>query len=111
MTKLTLLLRIKCLVWFVVICVGCVCAPIHLLTHSPTHPYTYTPTYSVATVCIVCCVYMFNLRMFFIPEQFTVKAHPALSEGEGRTGGAKQVRNTFIIVYIHIHIQYLKTKL
>ena len=37
-----------------------------------------------------------------IAEQFTVKAHPALFEGEGR---GKKVRNTFIPVYIHIHIQ------
>ena len=34
-----------------------------------------------------------------------MKAHPALFEGEGEEGGgAKKVRNTFIPVYIHIHI-------
>ena len=29
----------------------------------------------------------------FIPEQFTVKAHPALFEGKGK---AKKLKNTFI---------------
>ena len=47
-------------------------------------------------------------RSWLIPEQFTVKAHPALFEGEGR---GKKVRNTFIPVYIDIHIQNPKTKL
>ena len=44
--------------------------------------------------------------IYFIPEQFTVKAHPALFEGEGEGEGQTKVRNnTFIQVYIHIHIQ------
>ena len=37
-----------------------------------------------------------------------MKAHPALFEGEGGGGGAKKTTlffNTFIPVYIHIHIQ------
>ena len=38
-----------------------------------------------------------------IPEQFTVKAHPALLEGEG--GGGAKKGGTIIPVYIHIHIQ------
>ena len=33
--------------------------------------------------------------LYIIPEQFTVKAHPALFEGEGEGGGAKKLRNTF----------------
>ena len=45
----------------------------------------------------------------FIPEQFTVKANPALFEGEGEGEGEgeeqkKVSTNTFIPVYIHIHI-------
>ena len=51
----------------------------------------------------------YDCRYALIPEQFTVKAHPALFEGEGGGGGAKKVRKksegTFIPVYIHIHIQ------
>ena len=39
-------------------------------------------------VCIVKHIIMVN-----IPEQFTVKAHPALFEGEGE--GQTKLRNTF----------------
>ena len=53
--------------------------------------------------------------LFNIPEQFTVKAQcpPSIIwRGGGRgEGGAKKVRNTFIPVYIDIHIQNPKTKL
>ena len=46
-------------------------------------------------------IYFYNLILFFIilsPEQFTVKAHTALFEGEGGGGkgdGQKKLRNTF----------------
>ena len=47
----------------------------------------------------------FNLSDLY-PEQFTVKAHPALFEGGEEGEGQKKVRNnTFIPVYIPIHIQ------
>ena len=44
-----------------------------------------------------------NQIIIIIPEQFTVEAHPALFEG-GRGRGKKVSTNTFIPVYIHIHI-------
>ena len=37
-----------------------------------------------------------SLKLGLIPEQFTVKAHPALFEGEkGEREGQKKLRNTF----------------
>ena len=48
------------------------------------------------------------IQQSLIPEQFTVKAHPALFEGEGGGGSKKNTTrffNTFIPVYIQIHIQ------
>ena len=53
-----------------------------------------------------------KIRFYFIPEQFTVKAHPALfeEEGGGEGEGQQKVRNTFIPVYIHIHIQTAKAR-
>ena len=49
-----------------------------------------------------------------IPEQFTVKAHPALLEGEGGEGGkggeGSQKGGTVIPVYIHIQNYTKQTK-
>ena len=50
----------------------------------------------------------------YIPEQFTVKAHPALFEGRGGRGGwGRKSEEHFIPVYIHIQnpnfkVEYLK---
>ena len=38
---------------------------------------------------------MFHHQKNIIPEQFTVKAHPALFEGEGGGGGAKKSEEHF----------------
>ena len=46
---------------------------------------------------------------WIIPEQFTVKAHPALFEGEGKGRGKKVRNNTFIPVYIHIQTAKART--
>ena len=54
-----------------------------------------------------------SIILCFIPEQFTVKALPALFEGEGEEEEGeeqKKVRNTFIPVYIHIYIQTAKAR-
>ena len=49
----------------------------------------------------------------FIPEQFTVKAHPNYLKGRGEEGGRgkKVSTNTFIPVYIHIQTQTLKSNI
>ena len=58
---------------------------------------------------IVNCKIIFYIA--FIPEQFTVKAHPALFEGDGGGEEGEEEQKTtlifitFIQVYIHIHIQ------
>ena len=62
-------------------------------------------------ICPSICYYLSYLSL--IPEQFTVKAHPALlegtGEGEGEGGGGAKKGGTIIPVYIHIHIQNHKT--
>ena len=50
--------------------------------------------------------FLFNYKI--IPEQFTAIGPPSFIWRGG--GGAKKVRDTFIPVYIHIHIQYQTLK-